>query len=322
MVEPEAVAALLRLRALGWGSKRIARELEISRGTVKRYIEVGGWQPFRKPVRKRVLDDLDDWLRERFRRHRGNADVVRQELAAEKGIVASLRTVQRAVEPYRQELVAEARATVRFETAPGRQLQIDFGCHPTRASSRGDPEDTPGRDRRTQGEGVFLRRNARLFAPAARAGISQRAAGELVRRHGERVLGLRWRSGGGAFRQSAGSGHGARCRESDCRLQHQAPGLRPSLGLPAESLRAVPGADQGQDGAPPHASRLAWGPQGMASATSNGTPLPDAALPAGKRSRRIWRPGSVTSPTPGCTARPVRRRWSASRGTRQRRCSH
>ena len=127
MVEPEAVSALLRLKGLGWGSKRIARELGISRGTVKRYIEVGGWQPFRKPVRKRVLDDLDDWLRERFRRHRGNADVVRQELAAEKGIVASLRTVQRAVEPYRQELVAEARATVRFETAPGRQLQIDFG---------------------------------------------------------------------------------------------------------------------------------------------------------------------------------------------------
>jgi transposase len=35
--------------------------------------------------------------------------------------------VQRAVEPYRQELLAEARATVRFETTPGRQLQIDFG---------------------------------------------------------------------------------------------------------------------------------------------------------------------------------------------------
>jgi transposase len=125
MVEPEVVAALLR--ALGWGSKRIARALGISRGTVKRYVEAGGWQPFRKPVRKRVLDDLDDWWRERFRRHRGNADVVRQELAAKKGIVASLRTVQRAVEPYRQELLAEARATVRFETTPGRQLQIDFG---------------------------------------------------------------------------------------------------------------------------------------------------------------------------------------------------
>jgi transposase len=127
MVEPEAVAALLRLRALGWGSRRIARELGISRGTVKRYVEAGGWQPFNQPARRKLLDDLDDWLRERFRRHRGNADVVRQELAAEKGIVASLRTVQRAVEPYRQELLAEARATVRFETTPGRQLQIDFG---------------------------------------------------------------------------------------------------------------------------------------------------------------------------------------------------
>ena len=53
--------------------------------------------------------------------------MVRQELACEKGVVASLRTVQRALAPYRQELLAEARATVRFETAPGRQLQIDFG---------------------------------------------------------------------------------------------------------------------------------------------------------------------------------------------------
>ena len=65
--------------------------------------------------------------RERFRRHRGNADVVRQELVAERGITVSLRTVERAVAPCRRELAAEARATVRFETPPGRQLQIDFG---------------------------------------------------------------------------------------------------------------------------------------------------------------------------------------------------
>jgi hypothetical protein len=73
MVEPEAVAALLRLRAFDLGSKRIARELGISRGTVKRYIEAGGWQPFRQPTRRKLLDGLDDWLRERLRRHRGNA---------------------------------------------------------------------------------------------------------------------------------------------------------------------------------------------------------------------------------------------------------
>ena len=59
--------------------------------------------------------------------HRGNADVVRQELAAEHGIAVSLRTVQRAVRSLRGPLRAEAVATVRFETPPGAQLQIDFG---------------------------------------------------------------------------------------------------------------------------------------------------------------------------------------------------
>jgi len=53
--------------------------------------------------------------------------VVRQELEREKDIVVSLRTVERAVRPYRRELTARAKATVRFETAPGEQLQIDFG---------------------------------------------------------------------------------------------------------------------------------------------------------------------------------------------------
>jgi len=98
MLEPEEVSAILRLNELGWGAKRIARELGISRNTAKDYIAAGGWTPYRQPQRKKAPDDEEAWLRERFRRHRGNADVIRQELAAEKGIVVSLRTVERAVE--------------------------------------------------------------------------------------------------------------------------------------------------------------------------------------------------------------------------------
>jgi hypothetical protein len=64
---------------------------------------------------------------ERFPRHAGSADVVRRELLAEKCIKLSLRTVEREVAPPRRELAAEARATLRFETPPGKQLQIDFG---------------------------------------------------------------------------------------------------------------------------------------------------------------------------------------------------
>ena len=124
---PDEVAAMLHLHRLGWGLRRIAREVGCSPMTVQRYIAAEGWVPFRPPPRPGALSGLEGWLAERFRRHRGNADVVRQELASEHGIAVSLRTVERAVAPLRRELQAEARATVRFETPPGRQLQIDFG---------------------------------------------------------------------------------------------------------------------------------------------------------------------------------------------------
>jgi transposase len=127
MVEPDEVGVMLRLHRLGWGTKRIAETLGCSRGTVKRYIKAGGWQAYGQPRRAGKLDGLADWLSATFNQHRGNADVVRQELERQHGIVVSLRTVERAVQPLRQALRAEARATVRFETPPGKQLQIDFG---------------------------------------------------------------------------------------------------------------------------------------------------------------------------------------------------
>lgn len=127
MLMPDEVSAMVRLHEMGWGTKRIAAELGCSRTTVKRYIEADGWVAYRKPRRPKALDGLEGWLAERFRRHRGNADVVRQDLAREHGILVSLRTIERAVVPLRQALRAEARACVRFETPPGQQLQIDFG---------------------------------------------------------------------------------------------------------------------------------------------------------------------------------------------------
>jgi transposase len=128
MLAPDEVAAMVRLHRLGWGTKRIAGELGCSRNTVKRYLAAGGWMVIRQPRRKRRLDGFEEWLAERFRRHRGNCDVVRQDLLREHAITVSLRTVERAVAPLRQALRAEARACLRFETAPGRQLQIDFGA--------------------------------------------------------------------------------------------------------------------------------------------------------------------------------------------------
>lgn len=127
MRTPDEVSVLLTLKYCGWGTKRIALELGCSRNIVKRWLSQG-WLARLAPVsRRKSLDGLEDRVAEQFRGHAGNADVVRQKLAAEKDVVVSLRTVERAVAHLRQALRAEARATMLFETRSGQQLQIDFG---------------------------------------------------------------------------------------------------------------------------------------------------------------------------------------------------
>ena len=44
MRTPDDVSAMVRLKALGWGTKRIASELGCSRNTVKRWLRAGGWR--------------------------------------------------------------------------------------------------------------------------------------------------------------------------------------------------------------------------------------------------------------------------------------
>ena len=43
MLMPDEVAAMVGLRGLGWGAKRIAGPFGCSRNTVKRYLGLGGW---------------------------------------------------------------------------------------------------------------------------------------------------------------------------------------------------------------------------------------------------------------------------------------
>ena len=84
MLAPDEVAAMRRLKQLRWGVERIAREFGFSHTMVRPYIAQGGFLAYGRPERRRALDGLEGWLRERFRRHAGNADVMRQELASEK----------------------------------------------------------------------------------------------------------------------------------------------------------------------------------------------------------------------------------------------
>ena len=127
METPEEVAVMRQLLERGWSRRRIATELGLSRQTVSRYLALGEWQPYSTAHRAGQLDGHSEWLQQQFEQHHGNAEVVRQELLKQKGISVSQRTVERAVQPWREALRQSAQATVRYETRPGKQLQADFG---------------------------------------------------------------------------------------------------------------------------------------------------------------------------------------------------
>lgn len=127
MLEPEIVDRIHELSRQGLGSKRIARQLGISRNSVRRYLAGAkvGFQE--RPAARRLDGDTLHEVQNLFGNvAEGNAVVIQQELDRQ-GIHVELRTLQRAVAPLRQEARAEALATVRFETLPGQQIQIDFG---------------------------------------------------------------------------------------------------------------------------------------------------------------------------------------------------
>ena len=127
MEPPEVVEQILTLHEKGWGKKRIAKELSISRNTIKRYLHQKEWRPYCRTKKVTKLDGLSDWLEATFRKHRGNSVVVHQEIIRQHRIHLSKSTVRKAVKPFRNKLENEALATVRFETPPGKQMQIDFG---------------------------------------------------------------------------------------------------------------------------------------------------------------------------------------------------
>ena len=127
MLEPDVVDRIHELSGQGLGSKRIARQLGISRNSVRRYL-AGAMVGFQERPAARRLDGptLSEVHRLYGTLAEGNTVVIQQELAT-RGIHIDLRTLQRAVATLRQEERARALATVRFETPPGQQIQIDFG---------------------------------------------------------------------------------------------------------------------------------------------------------------------------------------------------
>src|SRR4051794_32723520 len=128
MLAPEIVRQIRDLKGLGWGAKRIASETGAARGTVRRYLRGGASAEVQQRPGAHTLDPAGRALAFEllYGPAQGNGVVVRR-LLAERGVAVPLRTLQRALTPHRRARRAAEVATVRFETEPGHQLQIDFG---------------------------------------------------------------------------------------------------------------------------------------------------------------------------------------------------
>ena len=228
METPGDVAVMLRLAELGWGSKRIAAELGCSRTTVKRYLRQGGWASYRG--RPSALAGLEGWLAERFRQHRGNADVVARSWRASTGFGC------------------------RYGRSSGRWLICDAICLPRRGRACASRRRRAGSCR-----SISARRSSRSAKRrcgsiyswrrwATRAAVSLRRSATSARPRGPGtgVPPLRWSAPRGPARQCQAAGRSPRCGDARGRVQRTAARLCALLGIPAARLCAVSGTDQGQ----------------------------------------------------------------------------
>ena len=125
MVTETVVEQVLQARARGEAVAAIARAYGLDRKTVQRWTRRGQYAPRAARVVVSRLDPYTEWLACRAPEVGYNATVLFRELR-ERGFSGSVIIVRRAVVPLRKTATPPA-ATVRYETAPGAQAQVDFG---------------------------------------------------------------------------------------------------------------------------------------------------------------------------------------------------
>jgi transposase len=105
----------------------IARQLSLDRKTVRGILHETTWQPYIRAERTdTLLAEHARYLQTRAPQVRYSARILFQELQT-RGYCGSYETVKRFVRPLRTVEEAAERASVRFETPPGQQSQIDWG---------------------------------------------------------------------------------------------------------------------------------------------------------------------------------------------------
>jgi transposase len=123
MLVVERAVEIRVLSRQGKSTREIARMLEVSRNTVRRYLRGNGLPHYERGVRPRKLDRYTQYLAERVKAAAPEwipATVLLRELRA-LGYSGGISILKNHLAPLRP--VATPEPLIRFETKPGRQMQ-------------------------------------------------------------------------------------------------------------------------------------------------------------------------------------------------------
>jgi transposase len=124
MIDKRTVFEIHRLKNMQFSSRHIARQLGLSRETVKKYIDQPDITCQRRPGRVSKLDPYRDLIRQMINDYpQIKAPVVLQHIRV-KGFSGEITIVRDYLKQIRQD---KKKAFIRFESRPGEQFQIDWG---------------------------------------------------------------------------------------------------------------------------------------------------------------------------------------------------
>jgi transposase len=125
MLRGGQVRAMYELRGKGQSIRGIARELGVSRNTVRKYLRSPEIPKSGPPGRRgSKLDPYKEYIEQRLSHGVDNCVVLLREIRVQ-GYTGSYTILKEWVQPSRRQRAAQA--TMRFETEPGEQAQVDFG---------------------------------------------------------------------------------------------------------------------------------------------------------------------------------------------------
>ena len=126
VVRQEEFEAVQALRRQGMKKKKVAAVLGLDRKTVRKYWKIGKWQGRVKVKKPSILDPWREHLLKRAPETDYSAAVCFLEIQR-MGYLGSNGPVKKFIRPLREERRRFEEATLRFETGPGKQAQVDWG---------------------------------------------------------------------------------------------------------------------------------------------------------------------------------------------------